>query len=38
MFACEGRSLASGSYTEGQWGGKEKDGYRAESETESCVK
>jgi hypothetical protein len=24
--------------TKGQWGGKEKGGYRAESEKESCVK
>jgi hypothetical protein len=24
--------------TEGHWGSKEKDGYRAESEKESCVK
>jgi len=35
---CEGRSVASGSYTKGQWGKKEKDGYRAESEIESYVK
>jgi len=38
MFAYEGRLVASGSYAECQWGSKEKDGYRAESETESCVK
>jgi len=25
-------------YTKGQWDNKEEDGYRAESEKESCVK
>jgi len=38
MFAYEGRSVAPGSYKKGQWGSKEKDGYKAESEIESCVK
>ena len=31
MFAYEGGSVASGSYTKGQSGSKDKDGYRAES-------
>ena len=38
MFAYEGRSVESGSYIKSQWGSKKKDGYRAESEIESCVK
>ena len=38
MVAYEGRSVASDSYIKGQWGSKEKDGYTAESEIESCVK
>jgi len=35
MFPSEG-GLARD--TKGQWGNKEKDGYRAESEKVSCVK
>jgi hypothetical protein len=38
MFAYEGRSVAPDSYKKDQWSGKEKGGYRVESETESCVK
>jgi hypothetical protein len=38
MFAYEERSVASGSYTKGQWDSREKDGYRAEREMESCVR
>ena len=38
MFAYEGRLIASGSYKQGQWDSNEKDGYRAESDIESCVK
>jgi hypothetical protein len=36
MFSYEGRSVASGIYTKGQWGSKKKDGYRAEIEIELC--
>ena len=38
MFANEGGQLHLVRGTEGQWGSKEKDGYRADSEIESCVK
>ena len=38
MFPYEGGQRYLARNTEGQWGSKEKDGYRAESEKESCVK
>ena len=38
MFVYEGNSVAPASYKKGQWGSKEEDDYRTESEIESCVK
>ena len=38
MFVNEGGQLHLVRGTKGQWGSKEKDGYRADSEIESCVK
>jgi len=38
MLSHVGGSVALGSYKKGQWGSKEKDGYRTDSEIESCVK
>ena len=38
MFPNEGGQKRVARNTKGQWGSKEKDGYRAESEKESCVK
>ena len=38
MFPYEGGQKHLVRDTKGQWNSKEKDGYRAESEKESCVK
>ena len=38
MFPSEGGLKHQVRNTKVQWGSKEKDGYRAESEKESCVK
>ena len=38
MFPNEGGQKHLVRDTKGQWGDKEKGGYRAESEKESCVK
>jgi len=38
MFPNEGGQKHLVRDTKGQWDSKEKDGYRAESEKESCVK
>jgi len=38
MFPNEGGQMHLVRDTKGQWGSKGKDGYRAESEEESCVK
>jgi hypothetical protein len=38
MFLNEGGQKHLVRDTKGQWGGKEKDGYRVESGKESCVK
>jgi hypothetical protein len=38
MFPYEGGQRHLAKITKGQWGSKEKDSYRVESEKESCVK
>ena len=38
MFLNEGGQRYLARIKKGQWGSKEKDSYRAESEKESCVK
>ena len=38
MFPIEGGQKHLVTNTKGQWGSKEKDGYRAEGEKEPCMK